>query len=132
MIELKLDFIKTGDERVIGPEYIVKDSISIKEELMNSLKSSSNLVTLQVLGSCPVLHMVIAEDSDIKASLNDGEVRLFTGFLSTNWNWSVTHTGAEVVNFTLEDTGTRLLTKEFIESGAHLFECTVFEAVNAI
>lgn len=132
MIELKLDFIKTGDERVIGPEYIVKDSISMKEELMNALKSSSNLVTLQVLGSCPVIQAVIAEDSDIKASLNDGEVRLFTGFLSTNWNWSVTHTGAEVVNFTLEDTGTRLLTKEFIESGAHLFECTVYEAVNAI
>lgn len=132
MTELKLTFVRSKDEKTIGPEYIVKDSISFRQELMNGLKSSSNMVTLQVLGKCPVVKSVIAEDSDIKACLTDGDVTLFTGYLSTNWNWSVTHTGAEAVNFTLEDTGTRLLTKEFIETGAHLFDCTVHDAVKAI
>lgn len=131
-MELKLEFVRTKEEMTIGPEYMVKDSVTFREELMNALKSSSDTVTLQVLGSCPALQSVIAEDSDIKATLTDGDYTLFTGFLSTNWNWSVTHTGAEAVNFTLEDTGTRLLTREFIETGAHLFDCTVHDAVKAI
>lgn len=132
MMELKLEFVRTKEEMTIGPEYMVKDSVTFREELMNALKSSSDTVTLQVLGSCPALQSVIAEDSDIKATLTDGDYTLFTGYLSTNWNWSVTHTGAEAVNFTIEDTGTRLLTREFIETGAHLFDCTVHDAVKAI
>ena len=131
-MELKLEFVRTKEEMTIGPEYMVKDSVTFREELKNGLKSSSDTVTLQVLGSCPALQSVIAEDSDIKATLTDGDYTLFTGYLSTNWNWSVTHTGAEAVNFTLEDTGTRLLTREFIETGAHLFDCTVHDAVTAI
>ena len=86
MMELKLEFVRTKEEMTIGPEYMVKDSMTFREELMNALKSSSDTVTLQVLGSCPALQSVIAEDSDIKATLTDGDYTLFTGYLSTNWN----------------------------------------------
>ena len=132
MISLNLYFVSSKESAVIGSNYIVKDSVKVKEELINNLKSSSNQITLQVLGDCAVVEKVIKEERDIKAQLLDDDVVIFTGYLSTNWSFTVSHTGANAVNITLEDVGTRLLAKEFIERGAHLFDCTVHDALVAI
>ena len=132
MIRLEVNSPSSDWKGAIGDKYIVKDSISIKDEIMNGLKPSSNMVTLQVSGKCPLLERIIAEESDIAAVLKDGDDVIFTGYLSTNWNWSVTASGVQAVSFTIEDVGTRLFSREFIGNGAHLFDCTVHEAVETV
>ena len=120
MIRLEVNSPSSGWKGAIGDGLIVKDSISIREELMNGLRPSSNMVTLQVTGNCPLLERIIAEESDIAAVLKDGDDVIFTGYLSTNWNWSVTASGIQAVTLTIEDVGTRLFSREFIGNGAHL------------
>ncbi len=132
MIRLEVNSPSSGWKGAIGDGFIVKDSISIREELMNGLRPSSNMAALQVSGNCPLLERIIAEESDIAAVLKDGDDVIFTGYLSTNWNWSVTASGIQAVSLTIEDVGTRLFSREFIGNGAHLFDCTVHEAVEAV
>ena len=132
MISLDLYYVRTGESTTIDSAFIVKDSVSFKEELINELKSASNLVTLQILGSCEEIEKLIKEESDIKAVLKDDDKVLFTGYVSNSWQYTISHTGAKAVSITLEDVGTRLLQKEFIERGAHLFSCSVHEAIVAI
>ena len=132
MIRLEVNSPSSGWKGAIGDGFIVKDSISIREELMNGLRPSSNMAVLQVSGNCPLLERIIAEESDIAAVLKDGDDVIFTGYLSTNWNWSVTASGIQAISLTIEDVGTRLFSREFIGNGAHLFDCTVHEAVEAV
>ena len=61
MISLNLYYVRTGESTNIDSAFIVKDSVSFKEELINELKSASNLVTLQILGSCEEIEKLIKE-----------------------------------------------------------------------
>ena len=99
---------------------IIRNSVEIKYQLLNGLKSASNQAVLQIKRKCPSTEDIIATDCDIRAVLCDGERILFTGYLSTNYTWNVCDTGEEALNITLEDTGTRLLGKNFIDTGYHL------------
>ena len=118
--------------RTITRGDITYRSITFRHQLLNGLKPSSNQVTLQLDKGCPGIEDIIATDGDIRAVLKDGTRTLFTGYLSTNYSWSVSATGERALDITLEDTGTRLLGKAFIPSGQHLFNCSASTAITQI
>ena len=74
MISLNLYYVRTGESTTIDSAFIVKDSVSFKEELINELKSASNQVSLQILGSCEEIEKLIKEDleSDILKAPHHG------------------------------------------------------------
>ena len=119
-------------EQTITSTHIVSRSIRINRQLLNVLKSSSNQLTLQLVHECPQIGDIIASDGDVRATLRDGSSTLFTGYLSTNWTWTLTEHGEQAMNVTVEGVGTRLLARPFIESGYHLFNCTAEEAIASI
>lgn len=118
--------------QTVMQEDIIYRSITFRYQLLNGLKSSSNQVTLQLEKDCTSIEDIIATDGDIKAVLSDGVSPLFTGYLSTNYSWTVTATGKQALEITLEDVGTRLLGKAFMFSGQHLFHCSTSNALAAI
>ena len=117
---------------LIGKEHIIRRSISFTYQLLAGLKSSSNQVRLLLDKECSSIEDIIATQGDIKAVLSDGSTPLFTGYLSTNFNWSISEHGKQALEVTLEDTGTRLLGKAFITQGHHLFHCSASTAITAI
>jgi hypothetical protein len=118
--------------QTIGEEHIVRRTITFHQQLLNGLKSASNQVDLLLERTCPAIEDIIATEGDVKAVLVDGTVTLFIGYLSTSYNWMLTDSGTQALAITIEDTGTRLFGKAFIESGRHLFNCTASEAIEAI
>lgn len=136
--KLKLEFTKNDIQeghsliQTVGKDGIVSRSISISYQLFSSLKSSSNQVSITILGELEVVEDIIVTEGNIKAQLLDGDKVVFTGYLSTSFSWTVTDYGTNALSLTIEDVGTRLLEKPFIDSGVHLFRCTGFDAVKAI
>jgi hypothetical protein len=118
--------------QTIGEQHIARRSITFHQQLLSGLKSSSNQVDLLLERTCPAIEDIIATEGDVKAVLTDGPATVFTGYLSTSYNWMLTHSGKQALAITIEDTGTRLLGKAFIENGRHLFNCTASEAIEAI
>jgi hypothetical protein len=118
--------------RTITEEHIVRHSVTFHQQLMGGLKSASNQVDLLLDRSCTAIEDIIATEGDVKAVLTDGGATLFTGYLSTGYSWTVTHSGAQALALTVEDIGTRLLGKAFMQSGTHLFNCSASEAIGAI
>jgi hypothetical protein len=135
---LELTFL-AGDLEIGRPstqtvlqDSIIRRSVTFTYQLLNGLRSSSNQVSLQLDKDCPSIEDIIRTDGDIKAVFKDGDALLFTGYLSTNYSWRVTHSGKQALEITLEDVGTRLLGKAFIPSGQHLFNCSASAAIEAI
>jgi len=118
--------------QVILHEHIIRRSITFHYQLLADLKSSSNQVRLLLDKDCTSIEDIIATEGDIKAVLLDGSKVLFTGYLSTNFSWTVTHSGKRALEITLEDIGTRLLGKAFIDRGHHLFHCSASTAIASI
>ena len=118
--------------QTIGKEYIARRSVTFHQQLLSGLRSASNQVDLLLDKACPAIEDIIATEGDVKAVLADGTETLFTGYLSTSYNWMLTHSGKQALAITIEDTGTRLLGKSFIDSGRHLFNCTASEAIEEI
>ena len=121
-----------GSSQTILNTNIINRSICIQEQIMNGLNSSSNQAKLQLSCNCPSIADIIAADSDVHAVLRDGPEIVFTGYLSTNWSWTLTDHGEQALNITIEDVGTRLLSRPFVRSGYHLFNCTSQAALEAI
>ena len=119
-------------EQNITGTHIVSKSIRINRQLLNGLKSSSNQLTLQLTRDCPQTTDIIASDGDVRSILKDGTSTIFTGYLSTNWTWTLTEHGEQALNITIEDVGTRLLTTPFVNSGYHLFNYTAEVALAAV
>ena len=118
--------------QAVGEEHIVRRSVTFRQQLLNGLKSASNQVDLLLERSCPAIEDIIATEGDVKAVLKDGDATLFTGYLSTSFSWTLTDSGTQALAITIEDVGTRLLGKAFIESGRHLFHCAAGDAIEAI
>jgi hypothetical protein len=118
--------------QTIGESHIARRSITFHQQLLSGLKSASNQVDLLLDKACPAIEDIIATEGDVKASLADGVQTLFTGYLSTSYNWMLTDSGTQALAITIEDVGTRLLGKAFIESGRHLFHCSASEAITSI
>lgn len=118
-------------QTVTGDDLLTR-SISIEHRLLDGLKPSSDKAQLSIRKGAAVTEDIIRTEGDIHAVLMDGSATLFTGYVSTNFSWSVTDYGEETLSITLEDVGTRLLEKSFITEGFHLFQCEVYKAVEAI
>jgi hypothetical protein len=124
--DLKMD---RPNEQTITKEFIIKHTITFKKQLLNELKSASNQVTLLIDKECVSIEDIIATDGDVKAILKDDEQVLFTGYISTNFSWTITQRGKQALEITIEDIGSRLLGKSFIKNGRHLFNCKADEAI---
>lgn len=118
--------------QTVGSEHIINNSIAFTFQLLNGLRSSSNLVALQLSRDCAAIGDIIATDGDIKAVLMDGTAALFTGYLSTSFSWRVAQSGEQALAVTIEDTSVRRLSGPFISSGEHLFDCEASEALEAL
>lgn len=135
---LTLQFLGTdlptghGGTQTISECYIVKGSITKKPQLLNGLRPSGSICNITVSRDCLSTEDIIATDGDIKATLSDGGAIIFTGYLSTKYSWTVGNHGEEALNLTLEDMGARLLGKNFIESGYHVFNSTASAAISAV
>lgn len=115
--------------QTLGDTELVRHSFIFKEQRFNGLKSSSDTVSFQLVRRCSATEDIIATEGDIRATLEDGDTAIFTGFVSTNFSWSVTDHGEQVLNISLESVGTRLFNKAFIETGKYFFDCTASAAV---
>ena len=126
--------LEAGHESVqtITGEDLLTRSISIEHRLLDGLKPSSDKAEISIRKGAPVTEDIIRTEGDIHAVLMDGTETLFTGYVSTNFSWSVTDYGEETLSITIEDVGTRLLEKSFITEGFHLFQCEAYRAVEAI
>ena len=126
--------LESGHESVqtVTGEDLLTRSISIEHRLLDGLKPSSDKAEISIRKGAPVTEDIIRTEGDIHAVLMDGTETLFTGYVSTNFSWSVTDYGEETLSITLEDVGTRLLEKSFITEGFHLFQCEAYRAVEAI
>lgn len=111
---------------------IEKGSITSTFQLFSSLKSSSRQYKLTLKRKSKAVESIIRTEGDIKAVLSDDNGTLFTGYLSTNYSWTLSDSGEQDLSITIEDNGSKLLGKPFIKSGKHLFKCTAYNAVKAI
>lgn len=121
-----------NQSQTISTAYIVVGSCSFSYQLMKGLRPSSNSVTLSVLGSCPSIEDMLATSGDIKAVLSDNGTTLFTGYVSGGSTWSVTTAGEKALDISLEDVGTRLLGKTFVDTGYVFFNTTLANAITRI
>ncbi|MCK9482617.1 MAG: hypothetical protein M0R38_12825, partial [Bacteroidia bacterium] len=92
--DLKMD---RPNEQTITKEFIIKHTITFKKQLLNELKSASNQVTLLIDKECVSIEDIIATDGDVKAILKDDEQVLFTGYISTNFSWTITQRGKQAL-----------------------------------
>lgn len=111
---------------------IIKESVSSTFQLFSSLKSSSRQMSLALKRRTPAIESIIKTEGDISAVLKDGSNTIFTGYLSTNYSWTLGEYGEEALSITIEDCGSKLLGKAFIKSGSHLFKCTASNAIKAV
>ena len=114
--KLTLTF-KNGATYEISDSYLIKDSISISSTLMKDLRPSSSRCSLRVSRDYPNIEQVIGYNDTIKATLKDGDKYVFTGYLASKFAYKITEHGAQVVDFTIEDIGTRALEVMFSPSG---------------
>ncbi len=133
--KLTLTFLGGGtssSSMEVDSSFILKESISSTFQLFSSLKSSSRQMSLALKRKTPAIESIIKTEGDIKAVLTDGSNTLFTGYLSTNYSWTLGEYGEEALSVTIEDNGSKLLGKAFIKSGKHLFKCTASNAIKAV
>ena len=121
-----------GLAQTIESDFIYNRSFSGRFLRLSQMKSSSDQISLQIKRLCPSIEDIIATEGNIRAVLKDGEETVFTGYLSTNWKWSVTDHGERALAVTVEGVGTRLLNQPFIETGKHFFRCSASAAIYAI
>lgn len=116
-------------EQTIGSDFILNRSYSGKLQRLNGLKSSSDQIGLQIARRCPSTEDVVATQGNVRAVLMDGEDTVFTGYVSTNYEWRVNAHGEQMLSIMLESVGTRLLNRPFIETGKHFFRCSASAAI---
>ena len=122
---LILNFIDESTTITATAADLIKDSFIFKEQILNGLKSSSNQVQLQLTEDCSAIEYILRAQGDIKAQLKDGNTVLFTGYLSDSYRWTVTASGKQALSLVIEDVGTKLLGKTFLNnsvSSEHIFD----------
>lgn len=128
---LSLYFVSTGTTKTTTS--LVKDSINITKQLYNDLHSSSNSCSLQLRAdNSTIIEDIIKDDSDIKATLTDGNTTLFTGILSNEHTWRVSTTGEDVFQIKLEDIGTRYLNKPLVDEDGVCIKDTLQNVITSI
>ena len=87
----------------VGSSYILKESVSSTFQLFSSLKSSSRQMSLSLRRKTPAIESIIRTEGDILAVLTDGSSTIFTGYLSTNYSWTLGEYGEEALSITIDD-----------------------------
>lgn len=118
--------------QTINYSWLVNRSAELSRQLLNGLKSSSDQIKITLFRKCPSVEDIIATEGNIKVEVYDDTTLKFTGFLSTNWTWSVTDHGEQALQLTIETVGTRLFSKPFIESGHYFFNTSASAAIYEI
>lgn len=113
---LVLNFIDESSTITATTADLIKNSFIWKEQLLNGLKSSSNQVQLELAEDCAAIEYILRTQGDIKATLKDGNTTLFTGYLSDSYKWTITDTGEQALSVIIEDVGTKLLGKTFLNN----------------
>ena len=121
-----------GDVQTIGPEDIVSGSVSVSIQVLNGLRPSTGTCRLTIRPGVEALEDIIAAEGNVKAVLKDWDEVVFTGYLSTGWNWGIGAYGARSLDVTIEDVGRRLLSKTFTDGGRHLFRCRASRVVDEV
>lgn len=116
----------------IQAQHIISPSITYQGQLLNGMRPASNQLALTLAASCPAIEAIIVTDGDIHATFKEGDTPVFSGYVSTNHTWTLTERGTEAMRITLEDVGTRLLGKPFLQRGKYLFDCSAAEALAII
>lgn len=116
MAEIKLTLTCGND--VLETKEVVKDSIKIQWQLLKDLYSSSSKCTLSVTKGTPTT-WILSKNDNIKAVLEEDSKTLFTGYLSDKYKWTIKDGGATSLNITIEDIGTKLLSKAYAESNGN-------------
>ena len=109
---------KNGATYNITSEHLIKDSISISSTLMKDLRPASSRCSLRVSRDYPNIEQIIGYNETIKATIKDKDKYVFTGYLSNKFNYRITEHGTQVVDFTIEDIGTRALEVMFSPSNS--------------
>ena len=121
-----------GDVQVIGPDGITADSVSISIQVLNGLRPSTGTCRLTIEPGVPAVEDIIAAEGNVKAVLKDRDRTVFTGYLSTGWNWGIGAYGARSLDVTIEDIGRRLLSKSFTDGSRHLFRCKASRVIDEV
>ena len=126
--------LETGHQttQTIDHSWIVNYTPQLSKQLLNGLKSSSDQMSLTIFRKCPSIEDIIATEGNIKVQVYDEDDLMFTGFLSTNYSWTVTDHGEQALQVTIESVGTRLFSRPFIETGHYFFNTTASAAVYGI
>lgn len=128
---LSLYFVSTGTTKTTTS--LVQNSINITKQLYNDLHSSSNSCSLQLRAdNTTIIEDIIKDDSDIKATLTDGNTTLFTGILSNEHAWRVSTTGEDVFQLKIEDIGTRYLNKPLVDDDDTCIRDTLQNVIGSI
>lgn len=85
----------------------VVNNITIDENLTSNLESSSSIWKVTIPQNNPYILDIIQKD-ELHAKLYDGTTVFYTGWVSTNFNYTVDTHGQQVIQITLEDNGTHL------------------------
>lgn len=119
---LTLTFLEDNTTIVIDKNWLLNGSVTISNQLLNNMESSSNKATLKIKRNCPAIlsegTCILNTNKDIKAVLKEGTSTLFTGYLNEKFSWSVSSSGESTLSVTIEDNGTRLLPKPYFKVGS--------------
>ena len=118
--------------QTIDYSWLVNRSAELSRQLLNGLKSSSDQVGITLFRKCPSVEDIIATEGNIRVQVYDDTTLKFTGFLSTNYQWTLTDHGEQALQLTIESVGTRLFSKPFIETGHYFFNTSASAAIYAI
>ena len=128
-----LTYMDSSTTATIGKQYIIKNSIQVREQLLNGLESSSSTIQLSLDSSCPEIPYILNAESDIKAVLRDGVSVIWTGYVSDGFSWTVGPAGTSVLRIVLEDIGSKLLEKPYIRGErAQLIDDNGLAAITSI
>ena len=81
--------------QTIDYSWLVNRSAELSRQLLNGLKSSSDQVGITLFRKCPSVEDIIATEGNIKVQVYDDTTLKFTGFLSTNYQWTLTDHGEQ-------------------------------------
>lgn len=102
---LKLDIWNSSYNYTIDD---VVNNITIDENLASNLESSSSIWKITIPQNNPYILDIIQKD-ELHAKLYDGATVFYTGWVSTNFNYTIDTHGQQAIQITLEDNGTHLL-----------------------
>ena len=130
-----------SDDRIIDYtidwQYINHGIIKNISQLNKGINASSSTAEVTLSHDSPYTLPILECERDLHAVLAEYEdpsnpIVHFTGYVSHDFTWTVDSHGTQAVKITLEDVGTRLLSKPYTNSFSELISGTVSYCISAI